>query len=142
MPQKILFTAKANSHGGRNGVVESDDGIISVRLSLPREAGGPGLPGCTTPEHLFASGYSACFGSAIELIAHQRGVKLEDIAVAASVGIGPLESGGFGLSVDLVVALEGVEQSLADEIVAAAHEICPYSNAIRGNVPVTVSAQT
>jgi Ohr subfamily peroxiredoxin len=141
MPQKILFTASAVSRGGRNGTVASADGILTVGLSLPREVGGPALPGRTTPEHLFASGYAACFGSAVELIAQQNKVGLEEIEVEAVVGIGPLESGGFGLTADLVVLLPGIAQDVADRIVAGAHAICPYSNAVRGNVPVTVTAR-
>jgi Ohr subfamily peroxiredoxin len=141
MPQKILFTARATSRGGRNGTVESGDGLIALSLSLPKAAGGPGLPNSTTPEDLFACGYAACFGSAIELIAHQQDLTLDEIVVEAEVGIGPLEAGGFGLQVGLVVSLEGLAPDVADRIVAGAHAICPYSNAVRGNIPVTVVAR-
>jgi osmotically inducible protein OsmC len=138
MSISVKYTAKATSTGGRNGHTRSDDGLVSVDLTIPKGFGGPGRPGATTPEHLFAAGYAACFGSAIEHVALQKGCKCEGIQVEAAVGIGSNGEGGFGLSVTLTVTLDGVSPAEAEELVRAAHQICPYSNAVRGNVDVTL----
>jgi lipoyl-dependent peroxiredoxin len=138
MPISVKFTAKATSTGGRNGHTRSDDGLVSVDLTIPKGFGGSGRAGATTPEHLFAAGYAACFGSAIEHVALQKGFKCERIQVEAAVGIGSNDTGGFGLSVTLTAALDGVSPAEAEELVHAAHQICPYSNAVRGNVDVTL----
>jgi lipoyl-dependent peroxiredoxin len=132
-----LYTAVASSTGnGRDGHVRSSDGLLEADLAVPKEMGGPG--GATNPEQLFAAGYAACFHSALKGVARRQGVELTDSAVTAEVGIGPDDAGGYGLSVALVVELGGVEQAVADAVVEAAHRVCPYSNATRGNVEVTL----
>ena len=138
MPLSIICTAKATSIGGRNGHASSEDGLISVDLSIPKAFGGPGRSGTTTPEHLFGAGYAACFGSAIEHVAAEKKIKCESIEVDAAVGIGPTAEGGFGLAVTLTAAIGGVTGAVAEELVHAAHRICPYSNAVRGNIDVNL----
>ena len=136
----ILYTAHATSSGGRTGQAKSDDGRLSVTLDTAKELGGTGGQG-TNPEQLFAAGYSACFHSALKLVAGQKKVKVPaDSAVTAHVGIGPNEKGkGFALDVALEVSLPGIDRAEAEALVAAAHEVCPYSNATRGNVDVRLS---
>ena len=138
------FTAIATATGGRNGHTASDDGMVSVDLSVPKAMGGPGKPNTTTPEHLFAAGYAACFGNAVIHATRNKETKISDndVEVTATVGIGPGATGGFGLTVTLDVTLAGVDQAKAEEIVAEAHKVCPYSNATRGNVDVTLSTHT
>src|SRR5215831_21071345 len=102
MSVNVLVTAHATSVGGRNGHTQSDDGLVSVDLSVPKEMGGPGKPNTTTPEHLFAAGYAACFGSAAEFVGRQMKLNASRIEVKAAVGIGPRDEGGFGLQVELV----------------------------------------
>lgn len=136
MPISVKHTARATSSGGRNGHTRSDDGLVSVDLTIPKAFGGAGREGATTPEHLFAAGYAACFGSAVEHIAAHKGRKLEAVQIEAAVGIGANEEGGFGLSVILTATLTGVSHTEALELVNAAHQVCPYSNAVRGNVDV------
>ncbi|NUS95220.1 MAG: organic hydroperoxide resistance protein [Nocardia sp.] len=133
-----LYTALATSTGeGRaGGRVVSDDGLIDVTLAVPREMGGPG--GATNPEQLFAAGWAACFHSALKAVAAARKVAFTDSAVVAEVGVHSNGAGGFGLSAALHVELGGIDQDTADSLVAAAHAVCPYSNATRGNIPVTV----
>jgi lipoyl-dependent peroxiredoxin len=132
-----LYTAKATSSGaGRSGHVRSDDGVLDKDLSIPREMGGPGGDG-TNPEQLFAAGYAACFHSALQLVARREKVRLTDSTVTAEVGIGK-QGEGFGLAVTLVVALPGVERADGEKLVDAAHQVCPYSNATRGNIDVTL----
>jgi len=134
-----LYTAAAMSTGdARNGHVRSSDGMLDLDLATPKEMGGAG--GATNPEQLFAAGYSACFHSALKAVARQRKAAITDSSVSAEVGIGPNDTGGFALSVALHVELGGVDQATADELVQAAHQMCPYSNATRGNIPVTVDA--
>lgn len=135
-----LYTAVATSTGdGRaGGRARSDDGQLDVVLAIPKEMGGPG--GATNPEQLFAAGWASCFHSALKLVASQRHVTIADSAVVAEVEVRPTDAGGFGLAAALHVELSGVTQEQADELVAAAHEVCPYSNATRGNIPVTVDA--
>jgi len=140
MAVKILFTAHATAVGGRNGHTEADDGLISLDLSIPKSMGGPGRPNTSTPEHLFAAGYAACFGSACEFVSRQLKIIPKRITVKSAVGIGEASGGGFGLAVDLNVELQGVSQADAEKIVAAGHQVCPYSRAIRGNVDVTLKA--
>jgi osmotically inducible protein OsmC len=136
-----LYTAEATAVGdGRNGEVHSSDGVIDEKLAIPKEMGGAGGLH-TNPEQLFAAGYSACFHSALRLVAGQDKIRLnEDTSVTAKVSIGPDGSGGFGLAVQLVATLPGVEAAKADELVQRAHQVCPYSNATRGNIDVQVSA--
>jgi lipoyl-dependent peroxiredoxin len=134
----ILYTAEATAWGGREGRAASSDGNLDVQLVLPREMGGPGGAG-TNPEQLFAAGYAGCFHSALKLIARGHGVDVSESAITAKVGIGPNDSGGFGLAVQLEAELPGVEPAKAQELLEAAHQVCPYSNATRGNVDVTLS---
>jgi Ohr subfamily peroxiredoxin len=138
-PMSVVYTATATATGdGRNGHTRSSDGLVDLDLATPTEMGGAG--GATNPEQLFAAGYSACFLSALELVARQQKATLVDAAVTADVGIGPDDAGGFGLEVTLHVELGGgIEQSAAEALVEAAHRVCPYSNATRGNVPVTLA---
>jgi osmotically inducible protein OsmC len=132
-----IYTAVATATGdGRNGHTRSSDGLIDLELALPKEMGGAG--GATNPEQLFAAGYAACFHSALKVVARQQKVTFTDSAVTAEVGIGPNDAGGFGLAVTLGVELGGVDQATGEALVAAAHQMCPYSNATRGNVPVTL----
>ena len=137
-----LYTAKATAIGGRNGTVRSDDGLIDLQLALPAGLGGKG--DATNPEQLFAAGYAACFGNAVIHATRTKETKISDndVEVTATVGIGPGATGGFGLTVTLDVTLAGVDQAKAEEIVAEAHKVCPYSNATRGNVDVTLSTHT
>jgi Ohr subfamily peroxiredoxin len=132
---QALYTAKATSTGsGRDGQVRSDDGVLTHELSIPKEMGGPGGDG-TNPEQLFAAGYAACFHSALQLIARKEKVRVRGSSVTAEVGIGP-DGDGFGLSVTLVVDLPDVDAAVAEKLVATAHQVCPYSNATRGNIDV------
>ena len=140
MAIKVLYTAHASAVGGRNGHTQSADGLVSVDLSIPKAMGGPGRPNTTTPEDLFAAGYAACFGSACEFVSRQMKLHPSSITVNAEVSIGEASSGGFGLSVALVAQIAGVSQADAERLVAAGHEVCPYSKAVRGNVDVSVKA--
>jgi Ohr subfamily peroxiredoxin len=138
MTIKALYTAHATATGGRNGHTQADDGIVSVDLSVPKAMGGPGKAGTTTPEHLFAAGYAACFGSACEFMSRQLKLTPKSLVVKSAVGIGQAPSGGFGLVVDLEVDVGGLSQEDAEKLVAAGHQVCPYSNAIKGNVDVNI----
>ncbi len=130
-----LYTAHATATGeGRNGHVRSDDGQLDMDLAIPKEMGGAG--GLSNPEQLFAAGYAACFHSALLLVARRDKVSVSGSTVDADVGIGPDDSGGFGLAVTLQVAIPGVDADVARRLVEQAHQVCPYSNATRGNVPV------
>ena len=134
----VLYTAVAHASGdGRNGHARSEDGILDLDLRIPKEMGGPG--GATNPEQLFAAGYAACFHSALKLVAGKEGADTTGSEVSASVGIGVLDSGGFGLAVELDVSLPALDHDAAQALVERAHEVCPYSNATRGNVEVTLS---
>ncbi|HYD10723.1 MAG TPA: organic hydroperoxide resistance protein [Acidimicrobiales bacterium] len=134
----ILYTAEATAWGGREGRAASNDGNLDVNLVLPKEMGGPGGAG-TNPEQLFAAGYAGCFHSALKLVARGAGVDVSESAITAKVGIGPNDSGGFGLAVQLEAELPGVDPSKAKELLDQAHQVCPYSNATRGNVDVTLT---
>jgi Ohr subfamily peroxiredoxin len=130
----ILYKAVVTSTGGRDGAAKSNDGLLEVKLAPPKELGGAG--GATNPEQLFAAGYSACFIGALKFVAGAAKVSLpSDLSLCAEVGIGKVE-GGFGLDVDLFVNLPGMDKTAADELVAKAHQVCPYSNATRGNIDV------
>ncbi len=136
-----VYTAVATATGeGRNGHARTDDGLIDLDLTVPKEMGGPG--GGANPEQLFAAGYAACFHGALKLVARQQKATFSDSAVTAEVGIGPNETGGFALEVTLRVELGGIDQAAAEQLVEAAHQVCPYSNATRGNVPVTLETVT
>ncbi len=134
---KVLYTAEATAVGGREGRVRSTDGAISLDLAIPKELGGPGGV-ATNPEQLFAAGYAACFENAVRHAARRKKLRVGQASVTARVGIGPDGSGGFGLAVELHVRLPELEADEAGEVVAAAHRVCPYSNAVRGNVDVQV----
>jgi len=134
---KVLYTAKAHTTGGREGRATTDDGLLDVTLQPPKEMGGKG--GATNPEQLFAAGYSACFIGALKFAAGQKKIAVPaDTAVDASVSIGPIPN-GFGLAVELAVSLPGMDRAAAQELVEAAHVVCPYSNATRGNIDVTLT---
>ncbi|MFF2620350.1 organic hydroperoxide resistance protein [Oerskovia jenensis] len=135
---KTLYTAEALATGeGRNGHVRSTDGRVDLDVAVPKEMGGTGDG--SNPEQLFAAGYAACFHSALLGVARQRKVSVADSAIGASVSIGPLDGGGYTLAVQLEASLPGVERAVAQELVEAAHQVCPYSNATRGNIEVTVA---
>ena len=133
-----IYVATAHATGdGRNGHTESEDGILSVDVRIPQAMGGPG--GATNPEQLFAAGYAACFHSALKLVASMAKADATGTEVSASVSIGTLDSGGFGLAVELDVSVPNVDRATAESLAASAHEVCPYSNATRGNVEVTLT---
>ena len=136
---KILYTARATSTGGgRSGSARSDDGTLDLALAPPAAMGGSGEG--TNPEQLFAAGYSACFHSAMQHVARDKGLDAGGSAVHGEVGIGPLDDRpGFGLAVTLTVDLPALERSAAQDLVEAAHQVCPYSNATRGNIDVTLA---
>ena len=135
---KPLVTATATATGGRNGHTQSSDGLVSADLSVPKEMGGPGKPNTTTPEHLFAAGYAACFGGALDLVAKQHKQDASKAQVECAVSIGPREGGGFGLAVRMKVDEPGIAQRELEGLVQEAHEkICPYSHATRGNIDVS-----
>lgn len=136
-PESIAYTAKAEITGGRDGRGATDDGMVDVTLRAPKEQGGPG--GGANPEQLFAVGYGACFRSALDLAGKELDVDTTDAVVNTEVGIGK-EGESFGLSVKLQVSIPGVEQQKAQQVADRTHELCPYSKAIRGNVPVEVTA--
>ncbi|MGN6177527.1 MAG: organic hydroperoxide resistance protein [Streptosporangiaceae bacterium] len=134
MPDKVLYTAKATSTGdGRNGHVVSSDQRLDLDLALPPEMGGSGDG--TNPEQLFAAGYAACFHSALRIVARRARVDPGDSTVSAEVGIGP-EGEAFGLVVTLIISIPGLERERARELAEAAHQVCPYSRATRGNISV------
>lgn len=142
MEIKPLFTATATASGGRNGHTQASDGSVSVDLSVPKEMGGMGKPGTTTPEHLFAAGYAACFGGALDYVAAQKKKNAKAATVTCSVTIGPRTAGGFGLAVKLHVVDSSLPQAELEALAREAHEkICPYSHATRGNVDVVLSVQ-
>jgi len=131
---KVLYTARTHATGGRDGTARSDDGRLDVALSSP---GGPG--GGTNPEQLFAAGYSACFIGALKAVAAKQKIALPaDLAIDAEVDLGPVGA-AYGIAVRLVVHLPGMERDAAQALVDAAHQVCPYSNATRGNIPVELT---
>ena len=139
----ILYRTSATSTGGRSGSSKSSDGNLAVTLTTPKELGGDGAPG-TNPEQLFAAGYSACFLGALKFVAGQAKVKLlPETTVTAIVGIGPREvGGGFGFEVDLVADIPGVDPTVAQDLLAKAHIVCPYSHAMRTSTEVQVTLAT
>jgi lipoyl-dependent peroxiredoxin len=134
-PDKILYTATATAFGGRDGRVASDDGVLDLTVTPPPGLGGKG--GATNPEQLFAAGYSACFGSAVAHVARAKKITTGPIEITAKVGLGPAGA-GFGLAVELEAKLPELARADAEALVAAAHQVCPYSNATRNNIPVTI----
>ena len=135
---KPLYTARATATGGRAGHAVSDDGVLDLDLKPPAEMGGPG--GATNPEQLFAAGYAACFQSALGVVGRRQGVDTSGSRVEADVTIGTIPGGGYGLAVALRVSIPGADSGTARALAEAAHQVCPYSNATRGNIDVTVSA--
>ena len=134
---QALYQASATATGGRNGQVKSSDGVLDLEVRMPKELGGTG-GAFTNPEQLFAAGYSACFDSALNLVIRMQKVTTGTTSVTAEVAIGKNNAGGFGLSTTLKVHIPGVEKEVAQALVEKAHEVCPYSNATRGNMPVTL----
>jgi lipoyl-dependent peroxiredoxin len=138
---KAVYTATSTSTGGRTGTTESSDGRIKLQLSTPKELGGDSGPG-TNPEQLFASGYSACFIGAMKAVAARQKISLPaDVSIKSDVSIGPMtgKPGAFGISVVMAVSVPGMDKPAAQALVAAAHEVCPYSNATRGNIDVALT---
>lgn len=134
---KVLYTAKARTTGGRDGRAVSDDGLLDVKLAPPKELGGMG--GATNPEQLFAAGYSACFMGALKHVAGMKKVAVPaDSSIEASVDIGPI-SQGFGIAVQMTINLPGLDRAVAQDLVDTAHQVCPYSNATRGNIVVDLT---
>lgn len=138
---KALYTAQATSTGGRTGTSSTPDGKLQLTLSTPEELGGDGGEG-TNPEQLFAAGYSACFIGAIKAVAGREKIKVpDDVSITAEVAIGPMsgKEGAFGIKVAMSVSIPGMDRAQAEKIVADAHEVCPYSNATRGNIDVSLT---
>jgi len=134
-----LYTASATATGdGRSGHTRSSDGVLDLDLAVPKEMGGPGGH-LTNPEQLFAAGYAACFHSALKRVAANQKIQLTDTAITVDVGIGPNDNGGFGLQVAIEAELPGLDEATAQSLIDAAHQLCPYSNATRGNVEVTLT---
>ncbi|MGD0306837.1 MAG: organic hydroperoxide resistance protein [Candidatus Acidiferrales bacterium] len=139
---KPLLTATAVNTGGRNGHSETTDHSVSVNLSVRKEMGGPGLPNTTTPEHLFAAGYAACFGGALEFLATQKKLDVKGTEVTCSTSIGPREGGGFGIAVKMHVKVPHLPTARAKALAEETHEkICPYSHATRGNIDFILEAE-
>ena len=138
--EKAVYTAKAKATGGRDGRARSSDEILDVKLAVPKEMGGAG--GGTNPEQLFAAGYSACFLGAMKFVAGRDKLNIsKDAFIEGEVGIGPIPT-GFGIEVKLNIHLKGMDQAEAQKLVDAAHIVCPYSNATRGNINVTLNVIT
>ena len=138
--EKAVYTAKAKATGGRDGRATSSDEVLDVKLAVPKEMGGAG--GGTNPEQLFAAGYSACFLGAMKFVAGRDKLNIsKDVFIEGEVGIGPIPT-GFGIEVKLNIHLEGMDQAEAQKLVDAAHIVCPYSNATRGNINVTLNVIT
>lgn len=140
MPVQVLYTASATATGdGRTGHVRSSDGVLDFDLAVPKEMGGSG-GALTNPEELFAAGYAACFHSALRGIARREKITLEDTAITVDVGIGKRDEGpGYGLTVTIEAEIPSVDEDTARRLLAEAHQVCPYSNATRGNVDVTLT---
>ena len=137
-PEKVLYTAHSTATGGRDGRAVSSDGVLNVQLTTPKELGGAGGVG-TNPEQLFAAGYSACFIGAMKFVAGKQKIALPaDTSITGNVGIGPIPT-GFALKVQLDIKVPGLPKDQVQKIVEAAHQVCPYSNATRGNIDVTLN---
>ena len=137
-----LYSTKVTAVGGRSGTIRSDDGLLDLQLAMPTALGGKG--GATNPEQLFAAGYAACFENAVIHVGRGKPqkVKDDDILVVAEVGLSPNAAGGFVLSVALDVTIAGLDQTAAEALVAEAHAVCPYSNAVKGNIDVKITVTT
>jgi len=139
---KPLVTATATNTGGRNGHSETTDHSVSVDLSVRKEMGGPGLPNTTTPEHLFAAGYAACFGGAMEFVASQKKQDVKGASVTCDTSVGPREGGGFGIAVKMKVKVPGMSKADVEALAKETHEkICPYSHATRGNIDFALECE-
>ncbi|MES1176642.1 MAG: organic hydroperoxide resistance protein [Myxococcales bacterium] len=136
VPDKILYTATATATAGREGRAKSDDGVLDVGLAMPKGLGGNGAPG-SNPEQLFAAGYSACFGSAVLHVARLQKIAPGPVSITGKVSIGPAAT-GFGLAVELVASIPDLPREQATALLEAAHQVCPYSNATRGNIQVDI----
>jgi lipoyl-dependent peroxiredoxin len=135
--EKVVYQAHASATGGRDGTAQSSDGLLNVNLSVPKEMGGAG--GGVNPEQLFAAGYSACFIGAMKFVAGMQKISMPaDVTAHATVGIGQIPA-GFGIEVQMRVSLPGMDRTVAQALVDKAHEVCPYSNATRGNIEVTIT---
>lgn len=137
----ILYRTQASASGGRNGRARSDDGILDVKLSTPKALGGPG-EAATNPEQLFAAGYAACFDGSLAYLIGQKKLAGVDTSVSADVGIGPGDGKGFALDIEITAHIAGLPRDEAEALVHEAHEVCPYSNAVRGNVAVRLNVVT
>ncbi|WAT00708.1 organic hydroperoxide resistance protein [Rouxiella chamberiensis] len=138
--EKVVYRAHASATGGRDGRATSSDGVLDVKLGLPKEMGGLGGD-VTNPEQLFAAGYSACFLGALKHVASLEKVRIPaDAKIEGAVGIGEIP-GGFGIEVQLDISLPGIERDVAEALVEKAHQVCPYSNATRGNIDVTLNVK-
>jgi lipoyl-dependent peroxiredoxin len=134
---KVIYTARASATGGRDGHAASSDGLLDVKLGVPKEMGGAG--GAVNPEQLFAAGYSACFLGAIKFVAGQAKITVPaDAKIAGAVDIGAIPN-GFGIAVKLDISLPGMDRAAAQDLINKAHVVCPYSNATRGNIDVTLN---
>ena len=134
---QTLYTAHAKATGGRTGTGQTDDGRLNVTLSTPKQLGGDDGVG-TNPEQLFAIGYAACFIGALKFVGGRDKITIPaDTSIESSVGIGPIPN-GFGIEVELKISLPGIAAEVADKLIAAAHIVCPYSNATRGNIAVSL----
>ncbi|HEY4539392.1 MAG TPA: organic hydroperoxide resistance protein [Faecalibacter sp.] len=138
---KTLYTADATVIGGRNGRVQSQNGVLDIEVRMPKALGGANDE-YANPEMLFAAGYASCFDSALNVVIKQSKITTGETSVTAKVSIGQLENMGFGLAVELDITIPGVEQKIAEELVEKAHQICPYSNATRGNIEVKLKVST
>ncbi|WP_224363632.1 organic hydroperoxide resistance protein [Hyalangium versicolor] len=136
-----LYTATATAQGGRNGRVRSSDNVLDLPLAMPKELGGAG-GAVTNPEQLFAAGYSACFESALRLVAGKAGKNVKDASITAAVTIGKTPDGGFGLAVELKGKLPGLSKEEAEQLMHTAHTVCPYSKATSGNIDVKLSVES
>jgi osmotically inducible protein OsmC len=141
MALQPLYVASATVTSGREGSGETSDGNVKAVFNLQKELGGNPKPGSTNPEQLFALGYASCFGQAVRVVSGQQHVPIKDVEVHSEVTLGKTDSGGFGLAVKLAVHLPGVEHAQAQKIVEAAHQICPYSNATKGNIDVQIGVE-
>jgi len=136
--EKALYQAHATATGGREGTAKSSDGILDVKLVTPKELGGAGGAG-TNPEQLFAAGYAACFIGAMKFVGGQEKIAVPaDASINSTVGIGQIP-GGFGIEVALAISLPGLDRTVAQSLIEKAHQVCPYSNATRGNINVTLT---
>ncbi len=139
MPTDVLYRTSARATGGRDGHAATLDGSLDVGLATPKELGGAGGPG-NNPEQLFAAGYAACFLGAMKFVAGQDKITVPgDTSVTSTVGIGPRSEGGFGLDIALAITLPGMDHGAAEALVEKAHQVCPYSNATRGNIDVKLT---